>query len=169
MSATTFSVLQCNATPIFADVDADTFQINAKSIESRVTNKTKAIITVALYGLSPDMDEVNAVAKKNHLKVIEDNAQCFLGKYKGKMVGTLGDCSSYSFQSSKHLSSGEGGIILTDDFDLALNIRRVQSLGYAGISASKGKIRKVDIQDPDYLRHVGKGWNLRNRRSLYKH
>lgn len=161
MSATTFAVLQCNATPIFADVDADTFQIDAKSIASRVTSNTKAIITVALYGLSPDMDEINAVAKKHNLKVIEDNAQCFLGKYKGRMVGTLGDCSSYSFQSSKHLSSGEGGIILTNDLDLALNIRRVQSLGYAGISASKGKITKVDIQDPDYLRHVGMGWNYR--------
>jgi perosamine synthetase len=161
MSATTFAVLQANATPIFADVDERTFQIDARSITERITPHTKAIITVALYGLSPDMDPIMALAEKHGLTVIEDNAECFLGTYKGRVVGTIGHCSSFSFQSSKHLTSGEGGMVLTDDLDYAENIRKVQSLGYAGVSASKGKITKRDIQDPGYSRHVTMGWNYR--------
>ncbi len=161
MSATTFAVLQANATPVFADVDAETFQIDPASIAARITPRTKAIITVALYGLSPDMDPIMALAEQHGLKVIEDNAECFLGEYKGKLVGTLGHCSSFSFQSSKHLTSGEGGIVLTEDRELAENIRKVQSLGYAGVGATKARITKKDIQDPDYSRHVTMGWNYR--------
>jgi perosamine synthetase len=161
MSATTFAVLQANATPVFADVDERTFQIDPRSIAECITPRTKAIITVALYGLSPDMDPIMALADKHGLTVIEDNAECFLGSYKGRLVGTLGHCSSFSFQSSKHLTSGEGGMVLTDDLDYAENIRKVQSLGYAGVSANKGKITKRDIQDPGYSRHVTMGWNYR--------
>lgn len=161
MSATTFAVLQANATPVFADVDPETFQIDPASIAARITPRTKAIITVALYGLSPDMDLIMALAGQHGLKVIEDNAECFLGEYKGRLVGTLGHCSSFSFQSSKHLTSGEGGIVLTEDLELAENIRKVQSLGYAGVGATKARITKKDIQDPDYSRHVTMGWNYR--------
>jgi perosamine synthetase len=161
MSATTFAVLQANATPVFADVDEATFQISPKSIEERITPRTRAIITVALYGLSPDMDPIMALAKKHDLFVIEDNAECFLGTYKGRMVGTIGHCASFSFQSSKHLTSGEGGMITTDNLPLAERIRKVQSLGYAGVSATQGKITKKQIQDPDYSRHVSLGWNYR--------
>jgi len=161
MSATTFAVLQANATPVFADVDIETFQISAASIEACITTKTRAIITVALYGLCPDMDSIMDIAKKYNLLVIEDNAQCFLGTYKGRIVGTLGHCASFSLQSSKHLTSGEGGIIITDDIDLAEKMRRVQSLGYAGVSATQGKITKRDIQDPNYSRHLTMGWNYR--------
>jgi perosamine synthetase len=161
MSATSFAVLQANATPVFADVDPETFQIDPASIAARITSRTKAIITVALYGLSPDMDPIMVLADQHGLKVIEDNAECFLGEYKGRMVGTLGHCSSFSFQSSKHLTSGEGGIVLTEDRELAESIRKVQSLGYAGIGATKAKITKKDIQDPAYSRHVTMGWNYR--------
>ena len=161
MSATTFAVLQANATPVFADVDPETFQIAADSIAARITPRTKAIITVALYGLSPDMDPIMAVARKHNIFVIEDNAECFLGRYKGRMVGTLGDAASFSFQSSKHIASGEGGMVITDSLPVAENTRKVSSLGYAGVSASKGKISKVDIQDPNYSRHVTMGWNYR--------
>lgn len=161
MSATTFAVLQANATPVFADVDERTFQIDARSIAERITPRTKAIITVALYGLSPDMDPIMELADDHGLTVIEDNAECFLGTYKDRLVGTIGHCSSFSFQSSKHLTSGEGGIILTNDLAYAEAIRKVQSLGYAGVSAKKGKITKRDIQDPGYSRHVTMGWNYR--------
>lgn len=161
MSATSFAVLQCGATPIFADVDEGTFQIDPSSIAERVTDRTKAIITVALYGLSPDMDPICEVAKKNNIYIIEDNAECFLGYYKGKIAGKSGHCASFSFQSSKHLSSGEGGMLITDDLELANKIRSVQSLGYAGVSANKSKITKKDIQDPNYDRHVTMGWNYR--------
>ena len=161
MAATTFAVLQANATPVFADVDANTFQISPASIAERITPKTRAIITVALYGLSPDMDPIMEIAAKHNLFVIEDNAECFLGRYKGRLMGTIGDCSSFSFQSSKHITSGEGGMTITDDVELAERMRKIQSLGYAGVSAAEGKITKKDIQDPDYSRHMTLGWNYR--------
>ena len=97
MSATSLAVLHANATPIFADID--TFVIDVKSIEEKITERTKAIITVALYGLSPDMDPIMDIAKKYNLVVIEDNAEAFLSYYKGRLVGTLGHAASFSFQS----------------------------------------------------------------------
>ena len=121
MSSTTFGVLHANATPIFADVDPDTFVISAESIEKCITPKTKAIIVVSLYGLAPDFDAINAIAKKYNLVVIEDDAQCFLGKYKGKTVGTLGDIASFSFQSSKHMTSGEGGMLITSNTQIFMS------------------------------------------------
>jgi len=142
-------------------VDPCTFQISPSSIVERTTQKTKAIITVALYGMSPDMDPIMEHARSNGIFVIEDNAECFLGEYKGRIVGTIGDCASFSFQSSKHLSSGEGGMIITNNCELATKIRQVQSLGYAGVSAKKAKISKEDIQNPNYDRHVSMGWNYR--------
>lgn len=161
MSSTTFAVLHANATPVFADVDPLTFQISPESIIERTTEKTKAIITVALYGMSPDMHPIMEHARANNIFVIEDNAECFLGEYDGELVGTLGDCASFSFQSSKHLSSGEGGMIITNDGELATKIRQIQSLGYAGVGAKKAKIQKADIQNPNYSRHVSMGWNYR--------
>jgi perosamine synthetase len=161
MAATTFAVLQANATPVFADVDPDTFQISPSSINERITPRTRAIITVSLYGLSPDMDPIMDAARRHNLFVIEDNAQSFLARYKGRLVGTLGHCASFSLQSSKHLTSGEGGLLITDDLKLAEDARRVQSLGYAGVGAKKGKISRRDIQSPDYSRHVVMGWNYR--------
>jgi perosamine synthetase len=161
MAATTFAVLQANATPVFADVDPDTFEISPDSINSRITPRTRAIITVSLYGLSPDMDPIMDAARRHNLFVIEDNAQSFLARYKGRIVGNLGNCASFSLQSSKHLTSGEGGVLITDDLKLAEDTRRVQSLGYAGVGATKGKISKRDIQSPDYSRHVVMGWNYR--------
>jgi len=161
MSATTFAVLHNNAIPVFADVDSETFNISPESIRNCITPKTKAIIPVALYGLSPDIDEIMNIAKEYNLVVIEDDAQCFLGKYKGRYVGTSAHMSSFSFQSSKHMTSGEGGMIVTDDLELATMVRRFSSLGYAGVGAGKAKITKTDIQDPDYDRHVSMGWNYR--------
>jgi len=161
MAATTLAVLQANATPVFADVDPRTFLIDPAAIELNVTDKTKAIIPVSLYGLSPDMEAIMAIAARHGLFVIEDNAQCFLGTYKGKLVGSRGHAASYSFQSSKHMTSGEGGMVTTNDPDIADRVRKISSLGYAGVGAAKGKISKADIQDPDYSRHVSAGWNYR--------
>ena len=161
MASTTFAVLQCNATPVFADIDPKTFQICSNSIAEKITNNTRAIITVALFGLSPDMDPIMALAKKHGLKVLEDNAECFLGEYKGKFVGTIGDCASYSLQNSKHITSGEGGIVITSDEDLAVRLRKIASLGYSGVSATSGKVTRQEIQSPDYSRHVSLGWNYR--------
>lgn len=161
MASTTFAVLQVGATPIYADVDSLTYQIDPKSIEKKITNNTKAIITVALYGLSPDMDEIMNLASDKNIFVLEDNAETMKSYYKGKLAGTIGHAASFSFQSSKHLTAGEGGMVITDDENLALDVRRVSSLGYAGISSQKGKITKNQIQSPDYFRHVSSGFNFR--------
>lgn len=161
MAATTMAVLQQDAVPVFADVREDTFQIDPQSVEKLITPRTKAIITVALFGLSPEMDDIMKIAKKYNLVVIEDDAQCFMGKYKNKIVGSLGHMSSFSFQSSKQITSGEGGMVCTNNPDLAERVRKFSVLGYAGVSAKKGKITKDDIQNPDYDRHVMLGYNYR--------
>ena len=161
MASTTFAVLQANATPVFADVKKDSFLIDPDSINKNVTEKTKAIITVSLYGLSPDYDPIIKIAKKHKLKIIEDNAECFLGTYKNKLVGTIGDFASYSFQSSKHMTSGEGGMVITKSKKFARKIRQIQSLGYAGLNEKKSKIEKKEIQNPNYKRHNTLGWNYR--------
>ena len=161
MSATSLAVLHANATPVFADIDEDTFVIDPKSVEANITERTKAIIVVALYGLSPDMDTIMAIADKHDLLVVEDNAQAFLSYYKGRLVGTLGHAASFSFQSSKHLSAGEGGIIITHDEKLAVGIRKVGGLGYSTIGAKKARITKEEIQHPSFLRHDAIGWNYR--------
>ena len=161
MSSTSIPVVLCGAIPVFADCDLDTFQISADSIEKCITEKTKAIITVSLYGLAPDYDKILSICKKHNLALIEDNAECFLGEYKGKLVGEFGDFASYSFQASKHITTGEGGMLTTNNKDLADKARQFNCLGYAGVSAEQGKITKNDIQDPQYSRHVSFGFNYR--------
>ena len=163
MSATTMAVLFTGATPVYADIDPETFEISPAAIRKCLSPKTKAIIPVSLYGLAPDFDAINAIAAEHHLHVIEDDAQCFLGKYKGKLVGTLGEIASFSFQNSKHMTCGEGGIVVTSDPEYATFIRRFTSLGYGAVSAEPGKskINKDDIVRPDYTRHVSLGYNYR--------
>jgi len=163
MASTAFAVLHANATPVFADIDPLTWTIDPKSIEERITPCTKAVITVSIYGLSPDMDPIMALAERHGLLVIEDDAQCLLGRYKGRTVGSIGHVSSFSFQSSKQITSGEGGMITTNDPELADRIRRFNSPGYAAVGGSpgKGKITKDVIQDPDYARHSSIGFNYR--------
>lgn len=161
MSSTSIPVVLCGAIPVFADSEMDTFEISVDSIEKCITEKTKAIITVSLYGLAPDYDRIVDLCKKHKLALIEDNAECFLGEYKGKLVGEFGDFASYSFQASKHLTAGEGGMLITNNEDLADKARRLNCLGYAGVNASQGKITRNDIQDPNYSRHISFGYNYR--------
>ncbi len=106
------------ALPVFADTDPETFLIDPKKIEKKITDRTVAIIPVHIYGLPADMDSVNKAAKDHNLKVIEDACQAWLAEYRGKRVGTLGDLGCFSFQNSKHLASGEGGAILGNDEDI---------------------------------------------------
>lgn len=161
MASTSLCVLQNDSVPVFADVDLKTYNICPKSIREKITSKTKAIITVALFGLSPEYDEILEICKEHSIFLIEDNAECFLGYYKGKLVGTFGDFSSYSFQASKHISCGEGGMLTTNNYELANIARRFTSLGYAGVSGKQAKITRQDIQDPTYNRHISVGYNYR--------
>lgn len=161
MSSTSIPVVLMGAIPVFADSDIDTFQISAESIEKCITSKTKAIITVSLFGLAPDYDKIIEICRKYNLALIEDNAECFLGEYKGRLVGEFGDFASFSFQASKHLTTGEGGMLICNDEKLADSARRYNCLGYAGVNAKQGKITRNDIQDPNYSRHISFGFNYR--------
>ena len=161
MSSTTIAVIHSNAKPVFADVDLKTFQINPDDIEKKITKKTKAIITVALYGLSPDLDRIKKIARKYKLKIIEDNAECFMGLYKKKIIGTFGDCATFSFQNSKHITCGKGGILITNNPSLAKKIKTIQSLGYSFVNTKNKKINKDILQNPKFERHSNLGWNYR--------
>lgn len=163
MASTALSVLQIGATPIFVDVDPLTFNLDPSKIESEITEKTKAIMPVAIFGLSPDLDPIMEIAKRHNLFVIEDDAQCFLGRYKGRLVGSIGNAASFSFQLSKHVTCGEGGMVVTNDENVAGKMRCFSTLGYGSLlrSPKKGKITKEMIQNPNYDRHVMVGWNYR--------
>ncbi len=161
MASTAFAALHAGAIPVFADIHPRTWTLDPASVAERITPRTKAIIPVAIYGLSADMDPIMDLAREHGLFVLEDDAQCFLGTYKGRLVGTLGHAASFSFQSSKHMTSGEGGMVITNDPELADKVRRFGSLGYAAVGAGEGKISKDEIQDPGYARHVTVGWNYR--------
>ena len=161
MSSTSLCVLHANALPVFADVDPDTFQILPESIESKITSRTKAIITVSLYGLSPEMDKIMKIAKKHNLYVIEDNAQCFLGEFKGQIVGSIGHASSFSFQNTKHMTTGEGGMILTNDIQLQDNICKATILGYQTVGELAPKFDNRQFRDPAFKRHIAFGYNYR--------
>jgi perosamine synthetase len=161
MSSTALAVLQAQAVPVFADVDPDTFNIDPRAVKSCITKKTRAIMSVSLYGLPPDYDGLLAVCRDHGLALVEDNAESFLSTFRGKLVGRFGEFASFSFQASKHLTAGEGGVLVTPKEELADAARRFGSLGYAGVSAKQGKITRNDIQDPRYSRHVSLGFNYR--------
>lgn len=161
MSSTNMCVLFANAIPVFADIDPETWTISIDDIRKKITPKTKAIIPVSLYGLSSDIDEIMEIADEYGLAVIEDDAQSFMGYYKDRIVGSTAHMSSFSFQAGKHMTCGEGGMVVTNDADLAVTLRRFSGLGYASIGLEKGRISKDDIQSPTYERHIMLGWNYR--------
>lgn len=161
MASTALAVLHNGSIPVFADVDRRTFNLSPESILEKITGKTRAVIPVALYGLAPDYEGISSVCRPKNIAMIEDDAEAVLSMYKGKQVGQFGEFASFSFQASKHLTCGEGGMLVTDDEALADKARRFSSLGYAGVGARKGKITRIDIQDPQYSRHVSLGWNYR--------
>lgn len=128
--ATWLAVSYSGAKPIPVEPDWKTYNINPKLIESSVTERTKAIIAVHLYGQPADMDEINAIAKKYNLKVIEDAAQAHGAKYKGRRVGSLGDAAGFSFYPGKNLGAiGDGGAVTTNDESLADRIRVLSNYG----------------------------------------
>jgi dTDP-4-amino-4,6-dideoxygalactose transaminase len=123
--ATAGVVSRLNAIPIFVDSDPVTYNINPKKIESKITDKTKAIIPVHLYGQSAEMGEIVAIAKKHNLKVVEDGAQAIGVQYKdGRKVGNHGDIGCFSFFPSKNLGCfGDGGLVITNDDELGAKLR----------------------------------------------
>jgi len=116
--ATYNTILTLKALPVFADTDPATLTMDPASIESRITERTRAIVPVHIYGVPCDMDPINAIAKKHNLAVVEDACQAWLAEYQGRRCGTLGDLGCFSFQNSKHLPAGEGGAITGNSDEL---------------------------------------------------
>lgn len=127
--ATATAVIEANAVPVFADISLSTFNLDPDAVEKAITPRTRAIIPVHMGGLPAEMDRLMAIAKKYGLVVIEDAAHAHGASYKDRPVGSLGNLSSFSFQSSKNLTSGEGGIVLTSDDKLASECRSIHNCG----------------------------------------
>jgi dTDP-4-amino-4,6-dideoxygalactose transaminase len=117
---TTESILALGAKPVYVDIDINTYNIDIDKIEAKITDKTKAIVIVHLFGQSADMISISKIAKKNGLKVVEDGCQALGSEYMGKKVGTMSDIACFSYYPTRNrISIKDGGIIATDDYDLA--------------------------------------------------
>ncbi|MBI4530330.1 MAG: DegT/DnrJ/EryC1/StrS family aminotransferase [Candidatus Latescibacteria bacterium] len=111
-------VFAAGGIPVFADVDRRTLIISPEGIEARIGERTRAVVIVHLFGQPAPMDEILEVTRRHHLRVVEDCAQCYDGYHRGRKTGTIGDVACFSLQQSKHITSGEGGFIATDDSEI---------------------------------------------------
>ena len=139
-------ILRCGARPIFVDSDPLTWNLNVDDVENVITSRTKAILAVHTYGLPVDMDSLAEIAERHQLVIIEDAAESHGLLYKGKRCGSFGLVSTFSFYANKHLTTGEGGMVVTDDDELAEKIRYYRNLTF------RPEKRFV---------HDELGWNLR--------
>ena len=156
--ATSFAVVQAGAVPRFADVNLDDHCLSVASAEKLLTERTKAIVPVHLYGNVCDMDEVLSFADAHGLFVVEDNAEAFGGEYKGRKTGTLGHVGACSFcQNKTFTTGGEGGMVTTDDEDLAWVARSVRDHGY---DVSE-RLNLLAIEQKLPYIHNRVGWNYR--------
>jgi len=156
--ASSFAVCQAGAVPVFADVEPQGHTIWAKDIESKISEKTKAIICVHLYGEVCDMDAIMDVAHRHNLKVVEDCAQAHGATYKGRKVGSIGDCNAFSFcQSKTFTTGGEGGCVTTNDEDIAWTCRSFRDHGYD----VQERLRLLELEQKLFYVHRMVGWNYR--------
>ena len=123
-------VIRCGAKPILIDSDPITWNMDVNKLEEKITSRTKAIIAPHIYGLPIDMDSLLKITKKYKLKVIEDSAEVLGLKYKGKECGSFGDVSTFSFYANKHITTGEGGMIVTNDKKIAKKCRSLRNLSF---------------------------------------
>jgi perosamine synthetase len=149
----TFTIISCataitrlGAIPVLIDCEPDTWNMDVSTVEARITPRTRAIMVVHLYGLPVDMDPILDIARRHNLKIIEDAAEMIGQTYRGKPCGSFGDLSTFSFYPNKHVTTGEGGMIVTDDDALAAKCRRLRNLGFS---------------PPRRFVHEELGWNFR--------
>ena len=144
--STANAVIKNNLKPVLIDCDLDTWNINIEETIKKITNKTKAIIITHIYGLPVDLDKILKIAKIRNIKIIEDAAEVIGLKYKNKICGSFGDLSIFSFYANKHITTGEGGAILTNSLQLDNKIKSLRNLCF-------GKINRYN--------HTEIGWNYR--------
>lgn len=142
------AVVKAGAIPVLVDSEYDSFNMCVEQIEAKITEKTKAIMIVHIYGLPVDIDPILELAKKYDLKVIEDAAEMHGQTYNNKKCGSFGDISIFSFYPNKHITTGEGGMILTDDEDIYNRCKSLRNLGFSSDSSKR-------------FIHEELGWNLR--------
>ena len=152
------------ATPVYVDSLPDTFLMDPEDIKRKITAKTKVIFVTHMYGAVCDMRSIMAIAREHNLFVLEDCAQCHMGRTDdGQLAGTIGDAGSWSFENSKQLTCGDGGIVTTNDQNLAEKIRRLGGLGFKNLTANSGKVRtdRNLLQNPSWERFASIGYNYR--------
>jgi len=130
MISPALAIYYCGAKPVLVDVDSKTWTINVKKIEEKITSKTKAILAVHIYGHPCDMDPIISIAKKYNLYIIEDAAEAHGAEYKNKKCGSLSDVACFSFYANKIITTGEGGMIVTNDEQVAERSRLLKDLGF---------------------------------------
>lgn len=145
--ATASSVVAAGAVPVFVDIDAETFNIDPAKIEDAITERTAAITAVHIGGSPADMDPIMEIARAHGLRVIEDCAQAHGAIYRGRKVGAIGDAGAFSFQSSKNVTAGEGGMILTNDPEIYSRMWSIINVGR--------------VPEGEWYDHRVMGWNLR--------
>ena len=152
-AATANTIIHVGATPIFVDVDPNTFCIDANKIEEKITDKTKAIVPVHYTGHACDMDKIRAIAEKYNLFVSEDAAHAIDTYYKGDLIGKKGDCASFSFYATKNICTGEGGMLTTNREDIAEKARVISTHGMSKAAWNrygKGGAWRYDIEYPGH-------------------
>ncbi len=149
-------VLYCGGTPVFADVDPYTYNIDPEDIRKKITDKTKAIIAVHLAGQPCDMDEIHSIAQEHNLIVIEDGAHALGSVYKGKKVGCLSDMTTFSFHPVKPITTGEGGMIMTDNGEL---YKRLVLFRSHGITRDESMMTRNE--GPWFYQQLDLGYNYR--------
>lgn len=149
-------VLYCGGTPVFADVDPRTYNIDPEDIRRKITDRTKAIIAVHLAGQPCDMDEIHKIAEEHHLIVIEDGAHALGSVYKGRKVGSMSDMTTFSFHPVKPITTGEGGMIVTDNEEFYQKMIRFRS---HGITRDEKLMTRND--GPWFYQQLDLGFNYR--------
>lgn len=169
--ATVESILYLGAKPVFVDIEADTFNIDASQIEEKITSKTKAILPVHMFGHPADMPEILSIASKYSLRVIEDCAQSFGASLNGKKTGSFGDAGCFSFYPSKNLGAyGDAGMVIVNDSEIASEIRRLRNHGSSAtyVHSSVGFNSRLDELQAAVLlvkfRHIDK-YNEKRRQN----
>jgi dTDP-4-amino-4,6-dideoxygalactose transaminase len=138
MCASATAILHWNAIPVFADIEADTFCLDPASVEANITKHTKAIMAIDIFGHSADMDALMSIAERHGLKVISDTAQAPGAYYKGKFAGTVAHVGGYSLNYHKHIHTGEGGILVTNDTEIAEHLQLIRGKGVKNLSNMLG-------------------------------
>ncbi len=150
-TSTATCALMHGAIPVFADVEEEGFCLDPKSVETVVSSRSRVMIPVHLFGQPAAMDELLEVARRYRLRVVEDCAQAPGAVYKGRKVGTLGDCGIFSFQETKNLMTGEGGMLITNDPTIADVARLLRNHGEAAVAPGEARSYKAEVL----------GWNYR--------